>query len=128
MIEQQLYREQLLERARNPTHYGELKGCTIKKRDTNPLCGDEVTIMATINHNKITALRFTGKGCALSTAATSLLCEHAEGKPIKSAVKLQRKDMEELLGATVSISRVKCIMLGVIALKKGIVEWESKHV
>ena len=121
MIENQLYREELLERARNPTHAGVLSPADIKQYDTNPLCGDSVLVTAKVKDNRIKEILFKGEGCALSIASGSLLCELVIGKTIKSIIKLERKDMEALIGVAVSISRVKCIMLTLIALKKGMI-------
>ena len=127
MNEHQLYREELLERARYPPHKGTVKQSDITINDTNPLCGDELCITAKINNSTVKDMKFIGEGCALSIAATSLLGDTIIGKTLKDIMVLQREDMEKLIGATVSVSRVKCITLGLVALKKGIIQYRGKH-
>jgi nitrogen fixation NifU-like protein len=117
-----LYREQLIDLYKNPSNSGSLKNADIHYRDSNPLCGDEIEIFATLNNGKIAEIKFIGKGCVISQAAASLLTDFAKGKPLKEITAMRREGMLELLGIEVSTTRIKCAMLALYALKKGIIE------
>jgi nitrogen fixation NifU-like protein len=48
----------------------------------NPSCGDQIRIELKIENNRITDVRFSGKGCAISQAAASILTEEIKGKTL----------------------------------------------
>jgi nitrogen fixation NifU-like protein len=68
----------------------------------------------------IDCVSFTATGCIISQAAASMLSEAVVGKSAGEIRTMERADMEKLLGATLSPSRVKCAMLPLIALKNGL--------
>lgn len=117
-----LTRAELLDHARHPRNRGELPDADIVQTEDNPLCGDVVTIYAKIDptSDKLQATSFVGSGCIISQAAASMLSEHVVGKVLADIERMKRADIEALLGATVSPSRVKCAMLPLVALKKGL--------
>jgi len=117
-----LARAELLDHARRPRNRGELSSADIVQEEANPLCGDVVTVYAKLDPARCTlhAARFTGSGCIISQAAASMLSEAVVGKSIGEIRAMERADMENLLGATLSPSRVKCAMLPLIALKRGL--------
>ena len=82
MVEQldELYREVILDHFKNSSHRGQLLGAQIKAEGNNPLCGDEMTFFLKLDDGRVTKARFDGKGCAISQAAASILCEAVEGK------------------------------------------------
>lgn len=117
-----LTREELLDHAKHPRNRGALPNAGIVQEETNPLCGDVVTMHAVpdAQRSKLAAVSFTGSGCIISQAAASLLTEHAAGKSFDQIHRLGRSDMEALIQGVVSPSRVKCMMLALIALQKGL--------
>ena len=76
----ELYREVILEHFKHPSHSGELPEAQIHAAGSNPLCGDEVTFHLKLDGSRAAAVRFTGKGCAISQAASSMLATVLEGK------------------------------------------------
>lgn len=54
----------------------------------NPLCGDKIDIYLTIKNNIITDVSFTGSGCAISKASSSIMTEALKGKSLDQAQKL----------------------------------------
>jgi len=117
-----LARAELLDHARNPRNRGVLEGADIVHEEVNPLCGDVVTMYASVSrpHDSLTGISFQGRGCIISQAAASMLTESVRGKTAEEALRLEREDVERMLGGGVSPSRVKCAMLALVALKKGI--------
>src|ERR671930_186347 len=83
-----LYREQILEHYKRPHNFGSL---------------DEVA--------------FEGKGCAISTAATSMLTDELEGLSRQELLQLPKEFVLDLLGIDISATRMKCALLGLKVVK-----------
>lgn len=126
-----LYREEILEHYKDPQNFGIPKSYTHSAKLSNPFCGDEIEMFLTISscckaapdqkilcHNSsIADVLFTGVGCAISVASTSMLTEYIKGKNINELTSFTESDMLELLKIEVSETRKKCALLGYSALK-----------
>lgn len=124
-----LYREEILEHYQNPQNFGRLSKFDISSKQTNPFCGDEIEIFLNFNKKpwgvkrntppgcKIYDISFLGRGCAICIAATSILTEFAKGKTKKELTKFMEKDMLDLLQIEVSETRKKCALIGWSVLK-----------
>ena len=113
-----LYRELIIDHYKNPKNWGTISNSSKSEFMSNPSCGDEIKVDLIIKNNIINDFKFTGRGCAISIAATSLLSEEIIGKNINEIKNMKIKDVEELLGIKLSTSRIKCGMLGLETLKK----------
>lgn len=127
----QIYTQIVMEHARQSAHRHELADATDSERGHNPSCGDDITLHIKREGDRIEELSFTGHGCAISQASTSLLCELLEGKSVEEAkqaieaflamIKGEEQDddvLEEQLGDAVALKdishmpqRVKCAVL-----------------
>ena len=86
----QLYQEVLIDHAKRPRNFGELAGA-ISVEGYNPLCGDRFRIYLTRDDGRIRELRFTGSGCAISTASASMMTEALQGKTAAEAEDLAER-------------------------------------
>lgn len=118
--EQEIYKENILDHYKNPRNKKELKKSTIKHKETNILCGDELTIYIQIEKNKIKDITFTGKGCAISQASASMLTEKLKGMSIKEVKQLKDKDILKMLGISLSFVRTKCALLSLKTIQRGL--------
>jgi nitrogen fixation protein NifU and related proteins len=85
----ELYQEVILDHSRHPRHFGALDNATHKAEGYNPLCGDRVTVMLTLDADqRVTDIKFQGKGCAISQASASLMTEMLAGRTLAEAQKL----------------------------------------
>ena len=76
----ELYREQILEHYKHPHNFGRIEGPDLEFEDNNPFCGDEQHVTIRLGPDeRVTEVRFEGKGCAISTAATSMLTDELVG-------------------------------------------------
>ena len=76
----ELYKELILDHARNPRHFGKLPDATHTAEGINPLCGDKLKLYFRIDvDNRIDDARFEGSGCAISVASASLLADTVIG-------------------------------------------------
>lgn len=123
-----MYQTQVLDHYRNPRNRGALEKADIKFREGNPLCGDELEFhLALDGRGKVTDVRFDGHGCAISVSSASLLSQNIKGMNIRDVVKLTKDDILKMLGVPLSPTRVKCALLPLEIVIKGIVEHERKR-
>jgi len=119
-----LYQEQLIELAQHPVHQGHLEHPDLTTSATNASCGDAVTIEITLtdptnSDSTIKDLKWQGHGCVISQASMSALAEFIIGKSLNDAQTLTQKQLETWLGISdISVGRLKCLYLGVNALRK----------
>ena len=112
-----LYRDYILEHYRRPHNFGVLDDPDASYEGSNPLCGDRITLMLGVKDGVVERVAFTGRGCAISQAATSMLTEMVEGKPVDEVAALGREDIVEEVGIPLSPMRLKCALLGLGTLK-----------
>ena len=85
----ELYQEVILDHSRHPRHFGVLEYATHKAEGYNPLCGDRVTVSLVLGDDgRVSDIKFTGKGCAISQASASLMTEMLAGRTLEEARKL----------------------------------------
>ena len=112
-----LYRDYILEHYRRPHNFGVLDDATTTQEGANPLCGDRITLQLRVADGEIAGVGFTGRGCAISQASTSLLTDEIKGKPVEQAASITSGDVLELLGIEISPARMKCAMLSLETLQ-----------
>jgi len=75
-----LYREVILDHNKSPRLFGRLDPADSAADGHNPLCGDRLHVSVRLDGDRVSDLRFEGKGCAISVASASLMCEAVKGK------------------------------------------------
>jgi nitrogen fixation NifU-like protein len=113
----QLYREVILDHYKNPRNHGTLEDADAHADGQNPLCGDEISIFVDFDGDTISDVKFSGRGCAISQAATSMLTEMIVGKTAQDAAALQKDDLLEEMPIPLTPVRLKCALLGLTTLK-----------
>jgi nitrogen fixation NifU-like protein len=129
-VDEQFYREYILDHYKNPRNFGRLEGATISHEEDNPLCGDVVGIDLLVKDGEIADVRFHGRGCAISQASASLLTERIKGMPLAEARRIGKEDVLEELGIQISPARIKCALLSLKVLKAGawgLGEWNEEE-
>lgn len=119
-----LYREQMLEHYHEPQNFGVLPDAEVDVHLDNPTCGDTIHLTAQLDaEGRIAKVMFEGHGCVISMAAASMLTEEVIGKTPQEVAALELHDIETMMGGLrLSMGRVKCALLSVNALKKGLKE------
>lgn len=131
-----IYTELILEHSRNKHNRHELEDYTHKELGHNPSCGDEITLELKVKDGIIEDISYTGHGCAISQASTSIMCDNVKGIRVEDAIERAKKfigmvkgevtdpdELEDLDDAIAfeSIStlpaRVKCAVLSWYTLK-----------
>jgi nitrogen fixation NifU-like protein len=118
------YREIILDHYKSPRGHGELADATATAEGQNPLCGDEVTMYLKLadDGETIEEVTFTGHGCAISQASTSMLTEEVRGKKVGDIAALTKDqaplvELMEESGTPLTPVRLKCALLGLGVLK-----------
>jgi nitrogen fixation protein NifU and related proteins len=115
----QMYREVILDHYRNPRGHGAMDDPDAEAEGMNPLCGDEVTIFVSLAEDgeTIDDIKFSGRGCAISQAATSMLTEMVKGRSATDVATLPKEELLEEIGIPLTPIRLKCALLGLGVLK-----------
>jgi nitrogen fixation NifU-like protein len=111
------YKEYILDHYRNPRNFGHLDAPDAVAEDLNPLCGDQIRIELKVKDGAIEDVRFSGKGCAISQAATSMLTENVRGRQLEDVARMPAAEVIESVGIGISPARIKCATLGLKVLK-----------
>lgn len=138
---EELYQDLILDHYKNPRCKGclnepneqcSLRQCSLR----NPLCGDSIDLMVSIDNDRISNIAFSGQGCSISQACASMMSDLCKGKPlteVKELCKIFRGMMRgeksgeeiEVLGDAVSLegvrkfsARIKCALLAWDALER----------
>ena len=116
-----LYRELIIDRYKNPLHRGALEPHDISFEDDNPLCGDHIRIDLRVGEDdRVTEAMFDGHGCAISQASADLLVESVLGKTVDEVKEITKDDILDMLGLELGPVRLKCALLPLKVLKAGV--------
>jgi nitrogen fixation NifU-like protein len=132
-----LYQELILDHNRSPRNHGRLENAARRSEGFNPLCGDRVTVYLALDGDVISDVAFEGAGCAISTAAGSLMTEAVKGRTLAEATALFERfremvtadadpgheslgKLEAFAGVRKYPARVKCATLAWHTLKAAI--------
>jgi nitrogen fixation NifU-like protein len=120
LINMNIYQERLMDHYRNPRNRGVLQDADFTTGQYNPSCGDSVALQGKVEQDILTHLMFEGSGCVISQASASLLTQYAIGKSLDELANLDTDAYIAFLGITVGPTRLKCALLALHALHKGI--------
>lgn len=125
MLGADLFQEMVIDHYQNPRNRGRLDPADIAHDGDNPSCGDSILVTASVDDGRVGDIRFEGAGCAISQAAASILYEDVKGKTFDEVLAMDRSTVEEAIGMTLRPARVKCGVLGINSLKRGIETYQK---
>jgi nitrogen fixation protein NifU and related proteins len=115
-----VYSDVIRERWRRPRHRGDLPGANAVAEDVNPLCGDRVRLMLTLEDGRIAAARFIGDSCAICTASADVVVDLITGRPRSEAASLAVADVLNVLQAEIRPTRMRCVTLPLSVLSQAL--------
>lgn len=131
----ELYTQVIMDHYQRPRNRGELEGAAVEEHLLNPLCGDEVTVYANFDGDKVADVKFSGRGCSISQASASMMTERLLGKSREEAEAEitgfkemmvgekefpEMDDLAALKGVIQYPSRIKCATLAWTAFQQGL--------
>ena len=118
-----LYRDFILEHYRSPHNKGYLDPHDLHFADSNPTCGDELsmTIQLDGGHERIADVAFDGRGCAISQASASILTDELRGMTLDEVRGMDPKEVLEALGVPIGPARLKCALLSYKVLQGAVI-------
>lgn len=143
-----MYQDIILEHYKRPQHQGLIDPYDAEVHHVNPTCGDEVTLRVHVQDGVIEDIGWEGQGCSISQASTSVMSGLVVGTKVTDALELEERflqlmqsrgnaeiteDDEEALEDAVAFegvskypARVKCALLGWMAMKSAVANVEGK--
>ncbi len=122
------YKEEIIDHYKNPRNFGEMDNADITINESNSSCGDVVQVQVKLenwipgqarNDNAVVKeIRWRGVGCAISTAAASMLSEKVIGMKLAEIEKIGEEGIVEMMGGEINAGRMKCATLAYRALLK----------
>jgi len=124
-----LYQEIILDHYKRPRNFGTLENADAVAEEENPYCGDHIIVHLKTDGERISEIRFTGRGCAISQASASMMTEKVKGMGLEEALKFaedfrqmmrgekpfppegELEDLDALRGVREFPVRVKCATL-----------------
>jgi nitrogen fixation NifU-like protein len=119
-----LYQDLILDHGRHPRHQGKMLDATHAMEGDNPLCGDQLTVFLKVENDKIAEASFTGHGCAISMAATSLMLAFSRGKTLEQFQKIYQVYHRQLTGD--SLTDAEKEKLGKLAAFSGVAQYPMR--
>ncbi len=123
-----LYRDFILEHYRNPHNKGFLEPHDLHFADSNPTCGDELsmTIQLDDGRRRIADVAFDGRGCAISQASASILTDELRGMSLDEVRAYHPKTLLEEIGVPIGPARLKCALLSYKVLQGAVIGSEAR--
>lgn len=129
------YRDEIIDHYKNPRNFGEMTDADLTINESNSSCGDVVQIQIRTQELKnsriqdkddliIKEIKWRGVGCAISTAAASMLSEKVVGMKLSEIEKIGEEGIVEMMGGEINAGRMKCATLAYRALLKIIIKNE----
>ena len=117
-----LYRDFILEHYREPHNRGVLEPHDLHFADSNPTCGDELSMTLQLDPagERVADVAFTGRGCAISQASASIMTDELRGMSLDEMRDMDPREVVAALGVPIGPARLKCALLGYKVLQGAI--------
>ena len=135
----EIYKEVILDHYKHPRNKRELEGATVSCTRNNPLCGDEITVLAALEDGTVADVAFQGAGCSISQSSASMMTEAVKGKTVEDSLAMaaafrgmiagEVEPTEDRFGDLVALKgvvrypiRIKCAVLAWDVLQESLAE------
>ncbi|MEW6722752.1 MAG: Fe-S cluster assembly sulfur transfer protein SufU [Candidatus Micrarchaeota archaeon] len=119
---EELYQEFIIELYKNPLNFGKIEGADYTAEIYNSTCGDMIRLYLKTEGGVVKDAKFTGKGCAISQASSSLFTGFLKGKKVADLEGVAKEDVLKLIKVNLekNPSRMRCALLPLEALRKAL--------
>ena len=127
MTDEELQAEFVLEHYRNPHNYGKVDDASSELTEANPVCGDTVHISIHVDEDRISDIKFIGRGCSISQASASILTDEVKGMTLQEVLDMKEEFLLSVIGIPLGPAREKCALLSLNTLKKAVHNYLDKE-
>ena len=127
MATESMYRENILDHYKRPRNAGKMEKPDSVGFDSNPLCGDEVSVQLRIEGGRVSDIKFESTACAICTASASMLSEEVKGRKLEEARRVGKERVLAMLGIDPGPSRLKCALLPLKVFKLALYKHMGKE-
>ena len=128
-MNQEQLMELILDHYENPRNFGAKENADVVYEGGNPGCGDIIRVYLSVDPDGIVNdIGFSGEGCMVSQAGTSLVLERMKGKTIKEIEGMPPDIVLETLGKKLLATRPDCARLGFNTMKNAIKKWRRQEI
>lgn len=96
----EIYKEVILDHYKDPRNKRDLPGAAHACTRNNPLCGDEITVLADVDAQTLREVTFQGAGCSISQSSASMMTEAVTGTSVSDALALAADFRSMMAGET----------------------------
>jgi len=115
----EIYKEVILDHYKSPRNKRELEDATVTCTRNNPLCGDEITVLASVDDGRVVEVAFQGAGCSISQSSASMMTEAVAGRPVDEALAMAG-DFRGMMAGDVEATEER---FGDLVALKGVVKY-----
>jgi nitrogen fixation NifU-like protein len=116
----ELYQDIILDHQQDPRNFGPMENPTHHAEGFNPLCGDRIQLSLQMDGDEIQHVKFSGSGCAISTASASMMTEALTGKTRDEAKALSQGFRDLLTGQLPNAEDADAAGLGKLRVLAGV--------
>lgn len=138
---EQLYQQIILDHAKEKHGFGLIENADGESFQVNPTCGDQVRLQVRTAPQQLDQVAWEGVGCSISQASVSVMVDLVSGKSFAEVEELSDhfralmdsrgqmpetteeilEDASAFVGVSKYPARIKCALLGWMALKDALV-------
>ena len=127
-MDEKIYQEELMDHYKNPSNRKKIEDPDFAAGEHNPSCGDKIYIEGKMsNAGTLVDVGFSGVGCVISQATTSMLTELCKGMTAEQILALTKENILNMIGLKLGPNRLKCALLSLQVLQQGMIDFLKKN-
>ena len=127
-MDEKIYQEELMDHYKNPSNRKKIEDPDFAAGEHNPSCGDKIYIEGKMsNFGTLVDVGFSGVGCVISQATTSMLTELCKGMTAEQILALTKENILNMIGLKLGPNRLKCALLSLQVLQQGMIDFLKKN-
>ena len=125
-----MYQDALLAHYRAPHNRRVIEAPTASGVRKNPVCGDEITVMVSLQAGIVHDVAFTGRGCSISTASASMMTDVVLNLAVSDALAVADavdRMLRQALGESGSVNAAPEPLPDVLTPLRGVAPFPGRH-